>query len=489
MKRIYYIMVLAALLPIATISANSHGKVHTKLNEMKIVGDSLYMQFDIELQQYSLPPSYQLTLYPILTDGAENQKALQGVLVEGKRRVKLNKRLVSLGKSDGNEHYYEALVIGRKPTDQTVNYEMTIPVEPWMLEARLYLWGDECGCGNSNPVFNQTLLGYVQRPEFLYRPEVTFLVPPKETIKNREETGTAYLIFPVNGTQILPEKDNNAAELRKISETLEEVKTVQGVELHNVIIRAFASPEGPYQSNLVLSQKRAAALKDYVRTHYGIPADRILAEGMGEDWNGLVASLKLDDEMAKRDEVLAIINDVDVFAGRENKLMALDAGRPYRYMLQTHYPALRRSEYVVNYTVPGFNLEDAKRLLSVKPALLSLEEMYQIANSYDKGSAEFREVFEIAVRIYPTDRIANLNAAAAALQNNNVAYAASILDHYTNDPEAWTNIGVLKMLQGDVDSAKTFFIKARDYGVKEAQLNLEQIEKAGTYSKLVLPNR
>ncbi|MFR7875402.1 MAG: hypothetical protein ACLU4J_02820 [Butyricimonas paravirosa] len=45
---------------------------------------------------------------------------------------------------------------------------------------------------------------------------------------------------------------------------------------------------------------------------------------------------------------------------------------------------------------------------------MSLDEMYHIANSYPQKSG-FRNVFEIAVRTYPNDPVANLNAAAIAL--------------------------------------------------------------------------
>ena len=37
--------------------------------------------------------------------------------------------------------------------------------------------------------------------------------------------------------------------------------------------------------------------------------------------------------------------------------------------------------------------------------------MFLVANSYDKGSDQFK-VFDIAVRLYPTDPIAQLNTAA-----------------------------------------------------------------------------
>lgn len=41
--------------------------------------------------------------------------------------------------------------------------------------------------------------------------------------------------------------------------------------------------------------------------------------------------------------------------------------------------------------------------------------MYLVANSYPKGGDDFIKVFDIAVRMYPDDEVANLNAAAVAL--------------------------------------------------------------------------
>jgi hypothetical protein len=38
--------------------------------------------------------------------------------------------------------------------------------------------------------------------------------------------------------------------------------------------------------------------------------------------------------------------------------------------------------------------------------------MYLVAQTYEPGSPEFNEVFDIAVRLFPDDETANLNAAS-----------------------------------------------------------------------------
>ena len=78
----------------------------------------------------------------------------------------------------------------------------------------------------------------------------------------------------------------------------------------------------------------------------------------------------------------------------------------YRYILDNIYPRLRHSDYTVTYTVRPFSIEEAKEILKTKPQQLSLQEMFLVAQTYEPGSPEFNEVFDIAVRLFPDDETA-----------------------------------------------------------------------------------
>ena len=69
----------------------------------------------------------------------------------------------------------------------------------------------------------------------------------------------------------------------------------------------------------------------------------------------------------------------------------------------------------MNYDIKNFNVDEAKEVIKRRPQNLSLNEMFLVANTYPKGSQEFIDVFETAVRMYPDSEIANMNAATAAL--------------------------------------------------------------------------
>ena len=157
-------------------------------------------------------------------------------------------------------------------------------------------------------------------------------------------------------------------------------------------------------------------------------------------------------------------------------MKALDGGKVYAMLLQDCYPALRHSDYTVRYVVRGFNVEEAKQIIKTRPQQLSLQEMFLVAQTYEKGSDEFNEVFDVAVRMFPDDPTANINAAAIELQRGDLQQAARYLDKADAQASATlNNRGVLKLLQGDLDSAETFFRQAQAKGAAEAGANLNEV--------------
>lgn len=82
----------------------------------------------------------------------------------------------------------------------------------------------ECGCG----VPRHTDSTYLTRLNILpdIHPHVAFITPQMEERKVREESGRAYLDFPLNETTIYPEYRNNPAELAKIKRSIDLIKTI-----------------------------------------------------------------------------------------------------------------------------------------------------------------------------------------------------------------------------------------------------------------------
>ena len=309
------------------------------------------------------------------------------------------------------------------------------------------------------------------------QPTLAYISPEAETVKHRAEVGTAYLDFQVGKYAILPDFRNNALELAKIDNTVSTVVNDKNITLEGIILKGFASPEGSYKSNTVLAGNRVKALAEYIRKKHDFKPELFTLDNGSEDWEGLKAKVEADRSVPSREAVLAIINSNDEPDKKDAKLAALDGGAPYRYVLKNIYPSLRRSDYRVAYQVRFFTVEEGREIIKTRPQQLSLSEMFAVANSYEIGSKEYNEVFEIAVRMYSDDPVANLNAANIALSKNDLDAARTYLAKTGNSPEAIHARGVLNLLDGNLDEAGKLLEQAKAAGVKEAAANLDELRK------------
>lgn len=317
-------------------------------------------------------------------------------------------------------------------------------------------------------------------PLILYTPqyEVSYVSPQTEEVKRRQEVGSAYLDFPAGGTQISPSFRNNAAELQKLHMLMESLKNDPDATITGITITGYASPEGLWARNKTVSEERAATLKNYIKTKYGYPESLFVTEGLGEDWQTL-DSLVAHSSMEDKSRILEIIRGTGIFDGRERKLMELSGGNPYRAMKADFFPRLRRTEYRLHYTVVPFEVEKGKEIFRIKPAKLSLNELYLIANSYVEGSDEFNEIFETAARIFPDDDTANLNAAANALSRKDTVSAEGYLSKVKGHNAAYhNNRGVLYGLKQEWGKASEAFSQARQAGNDRAAKNAEETQRA-----------
>ena len=189
--------------------------------------------------------------------------------------------------------------------------------------------------------------------------------------------------------------------------------------------------------------------------------------------------------MDKKEEILRMMDNQEVNIDiKEHNIAKLIGVQAYQCLLSECYPALRHSDYVVNYTVRGFNLEESKEIIKKRPQLLSLQEIYLVAQSYKPGSEEFNHAFQVAAVMFPDDPIANLNAAAMEIQKGGDLTTAK--KHLAKaDPKAAetiNNLGVIALIEGDMQAAKKYFDVAKAAGLKtQADMNLIELRKKQNY--------
>ena len=341
----------------------------------------------------------------------------------------------------------------------------------WLKDARVVLDPNLCGCGKEEAGSPLLIADKIRRrPDKRYevQPTFSYITPMAETEKHRAEVGTAFLDFQVAKYQILPDFRNNAVELAKINNTIRTVTEDKNVKPTGIVLIVYALPEGSYASNKKLADNRVKALRDYIRQKNDFKADFFTMSSEPEDWGGFKEKVEADPNVPNRSEVLAIIDSSDDPDRKEAKLRALGGGAAFRYVLKDIFPSLRRSEYKIDYTVREFTVDEGREIIKTRPQQLSLSEMFAVANSYETGSKEYNDVFEIAVRMYSSDPVANLNAANISIGKGDYESAKKYLSKAGNSAEAIHARGVIKLIEGDLDGAETLLKQAKEAGVIDA---------------------
>lgn len=468
---IYSVLCLIAALP---VSAQKFYKDAINITNASLwqQGESLYINMQMDVRNLKVSNDRTLTLTPVLT-GPDNNVVLPEIVINGRRRQKAYLRAMALDKTTNMEIPYN--------TQEVLNYTQVIPYEPWMENAYLNLEEDLCGCGGHQEVLTQEMImnGVSTETKRLaaLQPVPSYIQPKAEVVKARSEQYEAHLDFPVGKSVILPDFMNNQTELRNIREMFNKVQNDKKLTITGVYIEGFASPEGPLKLNEQLSKSRAEALKKYLSVHEQISANLYNVSFGGENWEGLEKALEASNTKEKT-EFLNIIRNTSDIARRKEEIKRVGGGAPYRTMLKELYPALRKVNCRIDYTIANFKVDEGKEIIKTQPQYLSLNEMYLVANSYPKGGDDFIKVFDIAVRMYPDDEVANLNAAAVALSKKDLPDARKYLDKSNKQTAEYANNnGIYYLLSGNKDQAIVEFTKAARNGNEAARYNLEEIEK------------
>ena len=466
-KTIIYIGFLLAFVGTAQAQEGLKGEIEVSNVSLSVFGDSLRVQMDMDFSALHLPANRSLSLLPSLRMDTAIIR-LPEVDVMGRRQYIQWQRKADRAAMTQVIRRYNS-------TTQHLHYQTAVPIAERLGLVRLYLDEDSCGCLREVLANRNRLLAEQDFTPAVFVPHFVYVSPQAETRKTRHEKGAAYVDFPVNKTGIYPAYRNNRSELAKIENTINRIKGDADVSINNITIKGYASPEGSYANNSRLAEARTRSLVDYLKKEYPLDASLFQLDYEPEDWEGLRAYV-IKGSLPEKDALLGLI-DSGLEADAKERRLRTEYPEAYRTLLRDCFPALRHSDYVVAYTVRGFDVEEARKLIWKEPQKLSLQEMYAVAQTYGTGSKEYNEVFETAVRLFPDDEAANLNAANAAMQRNDTAGAARYLEKAGEGASAEYARGILAALRGEYDAASVYLQKAKAGGIAEADDALRQIER------------
>ncbi len=472
MKRTIFI--LATLLGIGnvlkTVAQNTKDitlGVSIKSFNINREGKYLTVKMNLDLNKLDVDANRAVLLTPRLVNGTDSLD-LPAVGIYGRRRYYYYVRNGIGSISGESETIYRA---SSKP--DSVAYNNLAEYEKWMDGATLKFHRSDWGCCHEIVAEYEGILG---RHREAFFPELIFVQPKAEIMKSRSLSGSAYIDFPVDQTVIYPDYRRNTTELGKIQATIDSVRNDKDVTITSVWLKGFASPESPYKHNTELAIGRTAALKKHIGQLYHFADSIIQTDYEPEDWAGLRRYVE-QSNINYRAEILALI-DSDMEPDAKEAKIKRTYPDEYRFMLQNFYPALRHTDYRIDYNIRKFNkVEEIKRIMAEQPQKLSLNEFYLVAGKYEPGTDEFTDVFETAVRMFPNDEIANLNAANAAIRRDDFATARRYLDKAGDSAEAVYARGALAIREKDYDTARRHLGKAKEMGLEKATLTLKELNE------------
>lgn len=496
MKKIYLSLVLA-LLAISDIEAaelpagyKSGSQIGVEVEDINIDDrNDIVISMGLDFSKVNLQRNREVVCTPMLVNGEDTLKftsfslAGRNRYIYGLRNGQLTPLMFKgFGTGRGElsiQSIAQAPGYSMTPTgDGASKYKFIVcaPYQDWMETSSFSIEAEEMGCSsckNGVETFDAPLAAIDFRPTNFIT-EFIYVTPVAETVKTRNLSGSAYVDFKVNKTNILPGYRNNRVELDKIIASIDSVKNNKDITVTSISIKGTASPEGPYNNNVYLAKTRTQSLVDYVTKLYSFPKDFIKTSYEPVDWAGLREWLE-NHEIENGRAILSIVNgDLEAYA--RNQKIKTTYPKQYQYLLENVYPSLRHSDYMIEYTVRNYvaeelleNTEEIITVMRSHPERLSLNELYMVAQSQPEGSDLFNEILEVSVNTYPEDETANLNAATAAMMRGDFESAKKYLAKSGDSEEAIFMRAEYEALLGNKSKALEEF-KELAYGAKSQEV-------------------
>lgn len=255
-------------------------------------------------------------------------------------------------------------------------------------------------------------------------------------------------------------KNNSVKEFVQMLKKINRDK--EGLNIKNVEVAAYASPEGGVKFNDKLASKRQNTSEKYVKQtlkNTKVSTD-IDARYTAQDWDGfqkLVAASNLQD----KDVILRVLSMYQDPQEREQQIRNMSAG--FRELADGILPELRRSRLIINYETIGRSDDQIKEQYNADPTKLSADELLYAAALEDNADKK-EAIYKKTAEIYPNDNRAFNNVAALefAKGNNDAAkeYLAKAVNAKSDAAEANANKGLVALLEGNTAEAQNHIAKA-----------------------------
>lgn len=255
-------------------------------------------------------------------------------------------------------------------------------------------------------------------------------------------------------------KSNSVQEFTSLLKRI--AKDQEGLNINNVEISAYASPDGGVSLNEKLANKRQQNTESYVKKQ--MKAAKIDAnlssQYTAQDWEGFQELVKASN-IQDKDVILRVLSMYQDPQEREQQIKNMSQG--FRELADGILPELRRARMTINYETIGRDDDQIFAQYKEDASKLSVEELLYAASIADTD-AQREDILKTTTNLYREDSRAYNNLAVLAMQKGNNAEAQKYLSMArtldAKNAEANANMGLLALQQGDAKTAEDYISRA-----------------------------
>lgn len=276
----------------------------------------------------------------------------------------------------------------------------------------------------------------------------------QRVIEQKQEANIKFLIGQAN----LRTSELSSVSIQDLVKILKEINDMQEERaLQTIEVSAYASPDGSYDLNEKLAEKRQDVSTGYLEKqlkHIDMQAD-INTRFTAEDWDGfqeLISQSNLQD----KDVILRVLSMYQDPEEREQQIRNMSS--VFTEIAEGILPELRRARLIVCYEVIGRSDDQIMEQYAQDASKLSIEELVYGANMLVEDASVRKQWYETCMKLYPNDYRAYNNMAQLAIMEGNPTAASSWLmkAKKVNDKaaEVNANLAILALQEnGDVEQA------------------------------------
>lgn len=272
------------------------------------------------------------------------------------------------------------------------------------------------------------------------------------------QTKKAQIKYLINQAKVRS-SELESVSVQEFVQMLRDIKADQkGLQLDGIEVSAYASPDGAFDFNKQLAEKREGTSTDYLKGELkkiDLDAD-IDGKYTAEDWDGfkeLVEQSNLQD----KDVILRVLSMYQDPEERETQIRNISAA--YKELADEILPELRRARLTLSYNVIGRTDDEIQAQYKSDASKLSVEEMLYAA-TLTNDPAEQTDIYTKTTQQYPSDYRAYNNLAILAMQKGDLAAAKNYLDQAASKKgdaaEVNANRALLALAQGNVTEAENY---------------------------------